>query len=181
MASLDTAKALEGEVLQLYKLVQRMREDLAGVAGPSAKGKVLDRAADQLNAIADESESATQAILDASERIAQVSSILHKEIKYAGARHIFDKLDEANRKILENCQVHDIIGQRIARIVRTINAVEGTISALVVTVGDEGIKGLPSAIVDLDPRDGQLSLAGPAIDGDPDTLDQAAVDSVFKK
>lgn len=180
MASLDTAKALEGEVLQLYKLVQRLREELAGVAGPAAKGKVLDRAADQLSAIADESEHATQCILDATERVSQVSSLLRKEIKYAGARHIFDKLDQASQTILENCQVHDIIGQRISRIVRTLNAVEGTISALVVTVGEGSIQGVPSALHDLNPKDGDLSLHGPALNGDPDTLDQAAIDSVFK-
>lgn len=180
MASLDTAKALEGEVLQLYKLVQRLREELAGVAGASAEGKVLDRAADQLNAIAAESEHATQSILDATEKVSQVSSLLRKEIKYAGARHIFDKLDQSARTILENCQVHDIIGQRISRIVRTLNAVEGTISALVVTVGEDSIKGLPSALIDLNPKDGELSLHGPALDNDPGSMDQAAIDNVFK-
>lgn len=181
MKNVDTARALEAEIVQLYGLVQRLREELAGVTGPATKGQMLDRASDQLSAVAGESEEATQGILDSAEKIAQVSSLLRREIKYAGARQFFDMLDDASRAIMERCQVHDIIGQRIARIVRTLNTVEGTISALVVTVGDGCARGVPTALVDLDPRDGDLSLRGPAINGDPDTMDQSAIDTVFEQ
>ncbi len=112
-------------------------------------GTALDRAADQLHSIATESESAKDTIRDASKKIDAVTDDLASQIRYAGARHYFDTLREQSQVIADSCAVHDVIGQRISSIVRTINAVEGTISALVVTIGDGGVRGLTSAIDDV--------------------------------
>lgn len=146
MTSLDTVKALEGEVLQLYQLVQKMRRELAGVTASDEDGTVLDRAADQLHSIATESEGAKDTILAASEKITEVAEELKSQIKFAGARPYFDTLLESSQTIAESCGVHDVIGQRISSIVRTINAVEGTISALVVTIGDGGVQGVTTTL-----------------------------------
>ena len=149
MTSLDTVKALEGEVLQLYQLVQKMRRELAGVTASGEDGIALDRAADQLHAIATDSANAKDTILAESERITQVAEDLMSQIKFGGARHYFETLLDSSKAISDSCAVHDHIGQRISSIVRTINAVEGTISALVVTIGDGGVKGLTAAIDDV--------------------------------
>ena len=56
MATFDSGKSLEKEVLQLFKLVQKMRTELANVRQPDSNGGFLDTAADQLNAIAEDSK-----------------------------------------------------------------------------------------------------------------------------
>lgn len=177
MSALDTGKALEGEVLLLFQLVQKMRLDLASVCQPAGGGQILDSAADQINAINAEAEEATDAILSAAERIAAVSAKMGSEIKYGGARPYFDTLDTESRRILEACQVHDIISQRLARVVRTINAVEGTINALVVTLGDDGVTGVSSALDQINRKDGDLVLTGPALKDEG--LVQADIDELF--
>lgn len=150
MTSLDTVKALEGEVLQLYRLVQKMRRELAGVAAADEDGTVLDKAADQLHAISTESEAARTTILGASEKITGVAEELLSQIRFAGARPYFDTLLEQSKLISDSCEVHDAISRRIAGIVRTINAVEGTISALVVTIGDGGVQGVTTTLDEME-------------------------------
>lgn len=146
MATFDSGKALEKEVLQLFKLVQKMRAELASVRQPNSDGGFLDTAADQLNAIADDSENATKRILDGIETISAITEKLGSEIKYSGARPHFVALEDASQSISEACQAHDIIGQRIANIVQTINAVEGSLNSLVVTMGDDTVVGVSSTL-----------------------------------
>ena len=177
MATIDAGKALEGEVLRLFQLVQKMRVDLASLCQPAGEGQILDTAADQINAISTEAEESTEIILSATERIAAISAKMGSEIKYGGARPYFDALDEESRRIMEACQVYDIIGQRLARVVRTINAVEGTISSLVVTLGDDGITGVSSALDEINRMDGDLILTGPALKDEG--LEQADIDNMF--
>lgn len=177
MTSIDTGKALEGEVLRLFQLVQKMRQDLATVCHPAGSGQILDTAADQLNAISAESENATDEIMDASEKIMAIAKQMGSEIKYGGARHYFEGMEKQSERIMEACQLHDLISQRIAKIVRTINAVEGTINSLVVTLGDGGITGVSSALAEIDKLDGHLTLSGPALEGEG--LEQVEIDDLF--
>lgn len=154
MAAFDSGKALEKEVLQLFKLVQKMRTELASARQPDSDGGFLDTAADQLNAIADDSENATKKILDGIETVSAITEKLGSEIKYSGARSHFVALEDASRSILEACQAHDIIGQRIANIVQTINAVEGSLNSLVVTLGDDTVVGVSSTLDNIGKKDG---------------------------
>ena len=85
MATFDSGKSLEKEVLQLFKLVQKMRTELANVRQPDSNGGFLDTAADQLNAIAEDSKKATSNILDAAEIVSAITEKLGAEIKYSGA------------------------------------------------------------------------------------------------
>ena len=74
--------------------------------------------------------------------------------------------------------MHDIIGQRISKIVRTINAVEGTLNSLVVTLGDGGAMGVGSALTRINTLDGNLELEGPALAGQG--MEQRDVDRLFE-
>ncbi len=119
----ETGKLLEAEIVKLFALTQKMREDLASVHAASG-APTLDTAADQLKAISEESSDATHTILSAVESISAVATKLTTEIKYQGARPYFATLSKESQRIAEACQSHDIIGQRISSVVKTINQVE---------------------------------------------------------
>lgn len=146
MAAFDSGKSLEKEVLQLFKLVQKMRTELANIRQPDSDGGFLDTAADQLNAIAEDSEKATRKILDAAEIVSAITEKLGAEIKYSGARQHFVALEDASTTISNACHAHQVTGQRIANIVQTINAVEGSLNSLVVTLGDDTVVGVSSTL-----------------------------------
>lgn len=180
MDTSDTGKLLESEILRLFQLIQKMRRDLSTVCHPVGGGLVLDSAADQLNAIATESENATNSILDASEKITKIAQQMANEIKYAGAQHYFLNMQAESQRIMEACQLHDIIGARISKIVRTINAVEGTLNSLVVTLGDgNDVTGVSSALAQINRLDGDLELTGPAIGNSG--MPQLEIDNLFTR
>lgn len=144
--SKSPSQALEDEVLKLFELVRKMRAELAQVSHPHSGTHVLDTAADQLQTISIESAEASKEILEASAQIGEATDKLIEEIKYGGAKWIFDGIAEQNKRIAEACRFHDILSTRISRIVQTINAVEGTLNSLVVTLGESGFEAIPTTI-----------------------------------
>ncbi len=140
------SQALEAEVLKLFELVRKMRAELAQVSHPHSDTHLLDTAADQLQTISLESADARQVILEASTKIKEATDKLTSEIKYGGARPIFEGIAEQNERIADACRFHDILSTRLARIVHTINAVEGTLNSLVVTLGESGFETIPTTI-----------------------------------
>lgn len=140
------SRALEIEVLKLFELVRKMRSELAQVSHPFSEMHALDTAADQLQTISIESTQASETILKASATIKETTDRLISEIKYGGARPIFETIVEQNDKIADACRFHVILATRIARIVQTINAVEGTLNSLVVTLGETGFEAIPTTI-----------------------------------
>ena len=176
MVATDTGKMLEDEVVKLFALVQKMREDLAVVHAASG-APTLETAADQINAITQESGEATDTILGAAEKITQVAETLASQIKYQGARPYFETLNNENRRINEACQAHDIISQRLNRVVKTINLFEGTLNSLVLTLGDHSVAGLASALKDINEDDGEPKITGPSLNNEG--MSQDKIDEIF--
>lgn len=175
--SKQRAVSLETEVIKLFGLVQKLRSDLATVHVPNGETPVLESAADQIKAITEESEAATNTVMDATEEISNIATKLQREIKFAGASPIFQDILDNSQKVLEACQTHDIIEQRLSRVIRTINLVEGTLNSMVVTVGKGAVTDMETAISGIHVRDGDLELSGPPTNGSG--LSQPEIDTIF--
>lgn len=137
---------LETQVLRLYELMQKMREDLSVLTDSTDDKPALDTAADQLISVAAESEKASNAVLNANEKISGIAENLIQEIKYTGARHMFQEIVDACARIDLACEVQDAARARISNVVQTINLVEGTLNSLVVKVGNGSIAGVETAL-----------------------------------
>lgn len=138
--------SLETHVLRLYDLMQKMREDLAVLTDASEDKPVLDSAADQLMAIADDSEKASIAVLNANGTISEIAGNMIREIKYTGARHQFQEIVDASDRIIDACDLQKEARERISNVIETINLVEGTLNSLVVKVGDGSVTGVGTAL-----------------------------------
>jgi chemotaxis regulatin CheY-phosphate phosphatase CheZ len=163
VASDSQRKALEREIVGLFDNIQRIKRELASVKHPKADEDMLGSVADQLAAIADETTKAANEIMSATEAIDAVNQELMKQVKFGGARDYFVKIDKGIERIFEACSFHDITGQRLSRIVRTINRIEGTLNSLVVIVGKDSIAALPVETTTLSKMDGDIELAGPQL------------------
>jgi hypothetical protein len=137
--------SLETHVLRLYELMQKMRADLA-VLTDSDGEPVLDSVADQLVSVADDSEQANSAVINANEKITDIAEEMIREIKYTGARHKFQDIVDASSRIDLACEVQEAARARIMKVVDTINQVEGTLNSLVVKVGNGGVAGVETAL-----------------------------------
>jgi len=168
---------LSRQIVQLYEYMERIKSEVAAVKHPNAPIDHFNKAADQLNAIVEATENATNTIMEATEATSSIAESLKDRIRIAEVSDDLDKIIENSNHVFEACTFQDITGQRIGKIVKTMNLLEGTLSSLVVIIGKDSIAALPVR-VDEDPKDGEVSMDGPALDGE-ESVSQADIDAMF--
>lgn len=88
----------------------------------------LDRATVELDEVVRATEEATNAIMDAADEIQNASSTLED-------KETANKITEQTNKIYDACSFQDITGQRINKVLRTIEEVENRVVKLVTLFG----------------------------------------------
>ena len=166
MASDPQFDSLQREILGLFENIQKFKEELASIKHPNAEHDLIGTAADQLNAISEETTTAANEIMSAAEAIERVNEQLLTQIKYGGAKPFFEEIGDNVSRIVDACSFHDVTGQRLAKVVRTINAIEGALNSLVVIVGKDAIAALPTIDHALNLDDGGID-PGPLLRGGP--------------
>ncbi len=170
MSAADLKLYQELEALADY--IHRAKAELAQLRTDDLQSRYIASATDELDAIVGATENATNTILDAAEKIEEIS----READPALAA----KLSEATTAIFEASNFQDITGQRITKVVKALKHIEERIEGLVSAFGPEiaahraAEKG-PAAAGDK-PSDEDL-LNGPQL---PEAAhDQAAIDALF--
>jgi chemotaxis regulatin CheY-phosphate phosphatase CheZ len=168
---------LSEKIVELYAFMQRIKSELAAVKHPNSPIDHFTSVADQLSAIVDATENATNTIMEETESMAGIAGELKEKIQIGEVTDRLDSLVDHSNKVFEACTFQDITGQRISKIVKTMNLLEGTLNSLVVIIGEEGIAALPVAPVDNQDQDGDISMDGPALEGEG--VSQAEIDALF--
>ena len=168
---------LSRQIVQLYEYMERIKSEIAAVKHPNAPVDHFNKAADQLDAIVQATEDATNTIMEATEATSNIVESLKEKIHLGETDNDFDKIIENSNKVFEACTFQDITGQRISKIVKTMNLLEGTLSSLVVIIGKDSIAALPVKEV-VKEESGGVVMDGPALEGDQ-TVSQADIDALF--
>ncbi len=134
-----------------------------GAAGTDADADAAARAAAQLARIADELDAvtagtaqATQKILDAAEAIDRLADDLSAVLRGRAEQDLAADISDLVLSIFEACNFHDLIGQRIAKVMKTLGP------------------GAPPPH-----GHGARHLHGPALDGEAGHMTQAEIDQLF--
>lgn len=167
---------LSRQIVQLYEYMERIKTEIAAVKHPNAPVDHFNKAADQLDAIVQATEEATNTIMEATERNQVIVDGLKEKLRVAEITQDLDKITENSNHVYEACTFQDITGQRISKIVKTMNLLEGTLSSLVVIIGKDSIAALP--VKEEKSEDGEIAMDGPALDGD-ESVSQADIDALF--
>lgn len=125
-------------------------------------------AADELEEIVSESASATNNIMSAAEAVEDMANDVHDA-------EIANRLRQEATRVYEACTFQDITGQRIAKVVRTLQSIEKRVNALAEVCGADigaAVQGKPAARKD---NDGLLN--GPALPSAAKTQDE--IDRLF--
>jgi len=170
MSAADLKLYQELEALADY--IHKAKAELAQLRTDDLQSRYIASATDELDAIVGATENATNAILDAAEKIEEVS----READPALAA----KLTEATTAIFEASNFQDITGQRITKVVKALKHIEERIEGLVSAFGPEiaaaRVAEAKSSEPGAKPTDQDL-LNGPQL---PDAAhDQAAIDALF--
>lgn len=177
MKAEDQLAALRGEVVKLFEYIQRIRTELASIQPPGTEGSPFARISDQLAGIVETTEQATQNIMAAVEDAYNGVKVLAEDNANPGAKFYYDLIDKDLNVIIENCAFQDITGQRIGKVVKTMNLLEGTINSLIVLVGADKAEPMALPFQAVDRIDQGVALAGPQRQGQG--ISQAEIDKLF--
>ena len=166
------------ECQDLADYIEDARAEISSLSPDHDDSAGIPRAGQELDAIVEATESATDTIMQAAEDLMSFDSEDFDEYK----NHINDEV----MKIFEACSFQDITGQRISKVVKTLNHVEDRVSKLISILGitsDSSTSNGAKPIID--PETGELNdkandedlLNGPALAGEG--IDQGEIDSLL--
>jgi chemotaxis protein CheZ len=119
--SLTEAKLLK-EIAGLGHIINQAKADVAGVSIDSIRGSHIPTATGELDAIVEHTALATNSILEVCEMLDKLSSSLER----AHATVV----QSAITQIYEACSFQDITGQRITKVIKALQAIEGKVLEL---------------------------------------------------
>jgi chemotaxis protein CheZ len=149
----------------------RLASELNLIAGSRTQLPVahLTRIADELQAVISGTEQASQKILATAEEIDQLANNLSAALKGKIEQGLAQDISDLVIGIFEACNFQDLIGQRITKVMTTLEAIEDHVSEVLDEINEAATP--PSATAQY--------LHGPRLDGDSGHVSQAEIDAMF--
>jgi chemotaxis protein CheZ len=160
--------ALLAEVEQLGRTIAQAKQEIADLNMDDINGSFIPRATDELDAIVGATAAATNEILDAVETVETVANAVPPEQAEA--------LRGVTTRIYEACSFQDITGQRVTKVVKTLQTIDDRVTAIITAFGERAAV-LPRAAPAPAPTGEAALLNGPQLPGGG--VDQASIDALF--
>ena len=173
----EEAMKIKHELESMYEAINRTKREIATLHVSGCNGHELSRVTDELDAVVDGTESATETILAAAEIIDDRASTLTARLsglEMGLAQDIQDNIIQ----VFEACNFQDLTGQRITKVVNTLRFVEERIIKMMeIWGGQDKFKDIE---VELEYRMGDQGLLnGPSLNSDMDIASQDDIDALF--
>lgn len=167
---------LKAEVKQLFASMQMFRLELAAARPADAAEDRFETMAEQLAAIVQATEDATNTILLSAEGISDLIAAHREAVAKSGDAAWLGELDDKINAMFEACAFQDITGQRITKILGALKFIEERINAMADLWGRKGLSEA-QARADKDDRPVGERLEGPALKGEG--ASQEDIDKLF--
>ena len=171
----DEDAAVRAEVAAMVRIVGQVRQEIATIAPQEEKDQVAD-ATRELDAVVQATEEATNRILQAVENAEQMLKELEARIEDEADRALVDRIGGEMVEILEASTFQDLTGQRIRKVVGTLDRVRVRVMNLVNILGPDTLIGISAEEADQDDEEAYL-LEGPQMEGAG--LSQEDIDALF--
>lgn len=171
----DDAPHMNAELAQIRDTLARHKRDLGDLIGCDNERRVT-RATDELGAAIDGMEKATQKILKSVEVIDDSAKALAASLKDEYKRGLAQDIQDNVVRIYESCNFQDIAGQRIAKAMTTLTAIEEQVSDMLARCN--GIAAAKPQSRPGVPEERGL-LNGPKLAGDTGHATQRDIDRMF--
>jgi len=164
--SIDTS--IYDEFRSLTDYIENARKEIASLQPVNLESQHIPRAELELDAIVQQTEEATNTIMEAAEEIMGADTDNHEAYQAT--------TQDAVMRIFEACSFQDITGQRISKVVETLSHIEKRVLELrdLLGITDDEIEDAQGD-VEIDPE--KALLSGPALDGEG--IDQNEVDALM--
>lgn len=166
---------LKQELDGLSRYILRVRQEVAAIDRPVKPTDDFESMGDQMVAVVEATEAATNTIMEAMESNGEAVVALRDMIDDPKAVALLDKITQNGHSVFEACAFQDITGQRVGRVAKSITFVEERVDALKHLLGEDEL-----AQIEVDTEDAESDealLNGPQLNGQG--LSQDDIDSLF--
>ncbi len=118
-----------GEIESLFRFIQKAKSEIAALRPDQINDEQIPLVTDELDAVTEATETATQVILDEAEKLEQAAALVGGPAGIA--------IGESVTRIYEACSFQDITGQRITKVVTTLRSIEERIDGILQAFGEE--------------------------------------------
>ena len=173
---------LKRELVGLFGHINRMRRELASLQVPTDSGEVFASMADTLDDIVENTENASNTILESMEGVEEELDGL-RALENPEVNAACDRINDRTNAVFEACSFQDLTGQRITRVVTSLKFIEERINSMVRMWGKEEL----AKVVEEVTRESQVAQAdtdkallhGPQ--SNKSAISQADVDKMFSQ
>ncbi|MEZ5788242.1 MAG: protein phosphatase CheZ [Xanthobacteraceae bacterium] len=178
-AQIQEFQKLKAELDMIEGVIGQTKQELATIHVSGFQGEEMTRVSNELDAVVEGTEQATQAILGAVEEIDQCATYLAGAEGDESNRQQAHQIQDCVVRIFEACNFQDLTGQRITKVVATLKFIEEHIARMMEIWG--GIEAFaqyaPEARAE---REGDTQLLnGPRLDGEDGHVSQDDIDALF--
>ncbi len=168
---------LKTELRALAVCIEQTKHEIAALRPSGCEDDRLMAVTFELDAIVSATESATEGILGAAEKIEGVVREIQSHGVDAYVARLAEDINETIVGIFEACNFQDITGQRITKVVKTLKYVENRVNAMIDIWGPENIADIVPKKHDEKVDDDSKLLNGPALENQG--ISQADIDALF--
>ncbi|GBE42535.1 chemotaxis regulator CheZ [bacterium BMS3Bbin10] len=176
---LQEAQKIKAELKDIHDAIAQTKREIATLHDAGRDDLNVSRMTDELGAIVEGTETATESILQAAEEIDTNADDLVAALKNTPHQGAASDIQEQVVKIFEACNFQDLTGQRITKVVNAFRFIEERVDRMMeIWGGIESFAGVEK--VELPERaNHQELLNGPALDDDEDVASQCDIDALF--
>jgi len=171
----DDPNVLKRELVGLFGHMQRIRKELAALSPPGSEDH-FGSMSEQLDAIVDATENATNTIMECGEGIDDLMTQARALSADPQMTALFDGVTDFVNRLFEACSFQDITGQRVSKVVHSLKFVEERVNAVIVTWGKDELNKVVVEIKE-DEDEYKKFLHGPQLPGKG--VDQSEVDKLL--
>jgi len=169
---------LKHETNSMHLAISRTMQELADLVVGAFNDRSEGHASRQLDAVVAGTERATQQILEAAEGIDDAANTLSASLKSEQEHALSTDIRDHVVRIFEACNFQDLTGQRITKVLATLQFVEDSVARMMeIWGGRDVVKGYAGALQA--ERPDKKLVNGPRLDGDPGHASQQEIDAMF--
>ncbi|RCK47721.1 hypothetical protein TH25_15760 [Thalassospira profundimaris] len=175
----DDLELIRGQIEEMNEHIHKAKIQIAALRHPKATDDRLVTAASELDAIVKDTEMATHTILESAEQIDDLAMTLKNSATSDFVADHVEQIAFIVTKIFESCNFQDITGQRINKVVKTLEFVEKRVHNMILIWGEDAFADLPMSEEEEEVAKAEDSdlLNGPQMEGEG--ISQDDIDKLF--
>jgi len=171
-----TIQILKRELALVHDAIARNKRELSALIG-DGKHRPMARAGGELGAAVEGMEKATDRILKSGEAIDDKAKAFAATLKNDYERGLAQDIQDHVIEIYEACNFQDLSGQRIGKVIDTLNGIEERVAAALARYNAFARPGVSPAAPEAPTSNGLIN--GPRLDGDGGHASQRDIDAMF--